>query len=79
MKKGIHILHLEDDPEDASLIEEKLKAEKIDCTIKLVQTQNEFENALKDNSIDLVLADYNLPGYDGLKALKFSKKFYTEI
>ena len=68
MTSPLHILLLEDDPGDAELIQELL-AEHIACEIARVQTRDEFVAALNDSWIDLILADYKLPSFDGVSAL----------
>jgi PAS domain S-box-containing protein len=64
----LRILLLEDDVGDAELIRELL-AEHIVCELTRVETRAEFVAALKDSGIDLILADYRLPAFDGLSAL----------
>jgi DNA-binding NtrC family response regulator len=68
----LHILLLEDDTSDAELIQELLEAGHIVCEVTRVQTRPEFVAALKDSGIDLILADYKLPSFDGLSALKLA-------
>jgi PAS domain S-box-containing protein len=63
------ILLLEDDPRDAELVGEILKADNFICEITRVQTRADFIAALEGNEIDLILADYRLPSFDGLSAL----------
>jgi PAS domain S-box-containing protein len=65
----LRILLLEDDASDAELIQELL-AEHIVCEVTRVQTRAEFAAALEDTGIDLILADYTLPSFDGLSALR---------
>jgi PAS domain S-box-containing protein len=69
MTSPVHILLLEDDSSDAELIQELL-AEQIVCEVARVQTRDEFAAALNDAGIDLILADYKLPSFDGLSALR---------
>ena len=66
----IHILHLEDDPLDGELIEAKLEEADLVCRITRVETRNEFEQALGRDALDIILADFRLPMYDGLSALR---------
>jgi two-component system cell cycle sensor histidine kinase/response regulator CckA len=70
MKSPLHILHLEDDPNDAALVLSSLEAEGIACVTTLVQNREHFEAALRRGGIDLVLSDYSMPGFDGLSALE---------
>jgi PAS domain S-box-containing protein len=68
----LRILLLEDSIEDAELIQELLEADHFVCEVTRVQTRAEFLAALEDGEIDLVLADYALPSFDGLSALKLT-------
>jgi PAS domain S-box-containing protein len=69
----LRILLLEDDPTDAALIQELLEADNIGCEVTRAQTRDEFLSGLRDPAIDLILADYKLPSFDGLSALKLAQ------
>lgn len=69
MKSPLHILHLEDDQNDAALVLSTLEAEGIHCLSTCVQNRREFVRALEQGGIDLVISDYTLPAFDGLSAL----------
>jgi PAS domain S-box-containing protein len=71
MHEPLRILSLEDDPNDAELIQESLEAEGIACELIRVDTQPAFVCSLEGN-IDLILADYTLPSFDGLSALQLA-------
>lgn len=66
----IQILHLEDNPLDAILIRERLIDDGLQADITVVSNRTAFEQAIHSKRFDLVLADYYLPGFDGLTALK---------
>jgi signal transduction histidine kinase/CheY-like chemotaxis protein len=68
----LRILLLEDSIQDAELIQELLEADHFVCDVTRVQTRAEFLAALEDGGIDLILADYKLPSFDGLSALKLA-------
>ena len=68
----IRILHLEDNAGDARLIADRLDAGGIDAEIDCVDTQKQFETALSSARYDCILSDYNIPGFDGLAALKMA-------
>ena len=72
VKSPLRILLLEDDSSDAELIQELLEADDFVCEVTRVQTRAEFLAALEDDEIDLILADYKLPSFDGLSALKLA-------
>jgi signal transduction histidine kinase len=79
MKTPLHILHLEDDPNDAALVQSALEAEGIACAITCVQTQNDFVAALERGGVDLILSDYTLPAFDGMSALKIAQVKWPAI
>jgi signal transduction histidine kinase len=70
MASLIHILYLEDDPTDAELVRARLDEADLACRITRVETRDEFEHALGQDALDIILADYRLPMYDGLSALR---------
>ncbi len=65
----VRILHLENDPLDAELVQVRLEEADLASRITRVQTRDEFEAALGRNIYDIILADYRLPMYDGMSAL----------
>ena len=73
MKTPLNILHLEDSGVDAELIQLRLEADNISCAIKRVQTRGEFEAALKQPEVDLIISDFTLPSFDGLSALEMAR------
>jgi PAS domain S-box-containing protein len=60
---------LEDNPRDAEIIGHKLAIGGVLCDIALAGSRESFDAALARQPFDLILCDYNLPGYDGLSAL----------
>ncbi|WP_136527028.1 SpoIIE family protein phosphatase [Geomonas ferrireducens] len=69
MTQRLRILHLEDDPMDAELVLMALSAEGMDCEVEVVSRREEFQNALERGGMDLILADFALPAFDGMTAL----------
>ncbi|MET0985910.1 MAG: PAS domain-containing protein [Steroidobacteraceae bacterium] len=71
----LRILLLEDDPNDAELIRIELQRHGLTAQWHHAATEAEFRSALADGGApDLVLADYKLPGFDGLSALKIVRQ-----
>jgi signal transduction histidine kinase/CheY-like chemotaxis protein len=63
---------LEDSTPDAELIQELLEADHFVCEVTRVQTRAEFVAGLENAGVNLILADYKLPSFDGLSALKLA-------
>jgi PAS domain S-box-containing protein len=72
MSHKLRILHLEDDPDFSELVRSLLRQDGLDVELVIVGTRVEFEKAVVAGRFDLILADYMLPEYDGLKALEFT-------
>jgi two-component system cell cycle sensor histidine kinase/response regulator CckA len=79
MKSPLHILHLEDDPNDAALVQSTLEAGGIACAITCVQNRDDFVAALERGGIDLILSDFSLPAFDGLSALKIAHAKWPDM
>ena len=52
------ILHLEDNPADAELVQANLAHAGLPCRITIVTTREVFETALRNGGMDIILADY---------------------
>ncbi len=79
MKPSLSVLYLEDDPDDAELIQALLALEGIVCTVVRVETRGSFEQALRAGGFDLILSDYTLPAFDGLTALSMAREQCPEV
>ena len=64
----LRVLHLEDSEEDHDLVTIHLHRGGINADIRRVDTEPAFAEALGEEW-DLILSDYNIPGYSGLAAL----------
>jgi two-component system cell cycle sensor histidine kinase/response regulator CckA len=68
------ILHLEDNPVDALVIHNHLASSGSSFEILLIETQVDYLAALERESFTLILADYTLPFFDGLSALRMARE-----
>ena len=72
------MLILEDSPVDAELILRELRQAQFEPEWQRVQTEPAFLAAL-DPAPDLILADYNLPQFDGIRAVKLLRERRLDI
>jgi signal transduction histidine kinase/ActR/RegA family two-component response regulator len=79
VKKPLRILQLEDNPVDAELILTTLIEGDIPCQSQLVDTRQAFVAALKEGRMDLILADYSIPGFDGMTALILARQHCPDV
>ena len=75
----IKILHLEDNPDDSELILSAMEAGGLQFDYTRVEKEQAFLNELKTSRFDVILADYHLPTYDGVKALQVCSEQYPDI
>src|SRR5258706_6065157 len=79
MKSTYKILFLEDDPDDVEFIREELDEAKVDFISRQVETKQDFLAEIEDFHPDIVLADYSLPSFNGMKAFDLLKKMDVHI
>ena len=64
----VRILHLEDSRVDHALVKFALQRSQMSCELTLVDTLEDFKRELVSGRHDVVVADYHLPGFNGLDA-----------
>src|SRR6266403_695734 len=79
MNSPLRVLHLEDDARDTELVQATLEGEGIQSELTRVEREEDFLAALKRESLDLILADYTLPSFDGLSALRIAQQHLPEV
>lgn len=77
--KKVYILHLEDNSSDAQLVHAILKHSDLNFEIEWVNTKEKFEAAILNPAIEIVLADYSIPNYNGLFALDYTKQKRPDV
>ncbi len=76
---GIRILHLEDSPPDAEIIRERLIDAGFSLHLDQAANEKEFNSFLQIGGYDIVLADYQLPGFDAPLALRMVQAAYPGL
>lgn len=70
VRQPLRLLVLEDSPADTELEIATLERGGYACQWERVQTRDEFADRVAHTEYDLILADYRLPAFDGLSALR---------
>jgi len=78
MSRPIKVLIVEDNPDDAELVASELHHAGFHPDWLRVDTEADFLNHLSPN-LDLILSDYAMPQFSGLRALELLKKRGLEI
>jgi DNA-binding response OmpR family regulator len=79
MDTEINILIVEDNPSDSALIHRELKKAGIAYSSWVVETKNNYEKALENNKIDIILSDYSLPSFDAESAFAIRQQKYSDL
>ncbi len=79
MNPKIKILVIEDNANDADLLNRELKKSGLNFICEVVSTRDEFENALERFNPDLILSDYSLPAFDATTAFRIKQNKYPHI
>jgi diguanylate cyclase (GGDEF)-like protein/PAS domain S-box-containing protein len=74
MPNPLRLLLVEDVPTDAELICHELRKAKIDFSWQRVETKDDFITGLSSFAPDAILADYHLPRFSAMEALRVLKQ-----
>ena len=77
--KNVKILHLEDSEADSILVKSAISKEYPLFEYYYADNKKDFLKILDEVIIDIVLSDFELPGYSGSEALAVIKEKYPEI
>ena len=79
MKEKLRVLHLENDRLHTEITRVLLAEDGIEYNMAHVATEADFAAALATRQIDLILADFTLPGFDGMKALSLARARLPDV
>ena len=78
MARPLNILIAEDSPDDADLIVAQLHHDGFEVQWQRVETEADFLNGIKKQP-DLILSDYSMPQFSGLRAAQLTQKSGLDI
>ena len=70
----LKVLMIEDSPDDEALVRHALEENGFDMLWERVESRAQLEEALLRETWDVVLSDYNLPGFDAMEALSVYRR-----
>ena len=73
------VLSLEDSDLDFEIISEQLIHAGYNLNISRAETEEDFTSLIQNNTYDIILADYSLPQFNALEALKLCQKYCPDI
>ncbi len=79
MTQSFRILLVEDNQDDVELLQIHLNKLDLEFNLDVVDQSNTFKKYLEDRRPDLIISDYNLPGFTGIEALELVRKHYDEL
>jgi signal transduction histidine kinase len=78
-RKPLNVLHVEDSEDDSKLIMRELRRGGFEPICERVDSQGAFKEALRAKDWDIIISDYSLPRYDGLRALADTREIGKDI
>jgi|GEM_PF-1557704 len=79
MGTPLKVLMVEDNQDDAFLVQRQLRNAGFELNLKRVDSQEEFSSSLRECDWDLILSDYQMPGFSGFMALEILRKTELDI
>ncbi|MES1250261.1 MAG: response regulator, partial [Chitinophaga rupis] len=74
MYQPLKILHLEDLPADAEMVDRVLRKAQFRFEKQLVLDKSDFIKALKEFIPDVILSDHSLPAFNSMEALRVTRE-----
>lgn len=76
---GLRLLLLEDSDDDALLIQRSLERHGFRLTLGRAQNEAQFTAALENGAWDVIVADFSLPGFSGIDALRLTRDVEPDL
>jgi signal transduction histidine kinase len=79
LSNDLHILLVEDSPDDAELVQQELLRAGLAPVVHRVDSAAGMNQALEQETWDMVISDYNMPGFSGTEALELLRARPTYV
>jgi DNA-binding NtrC family response regulator len=77
--RRIRVLVVEDNASDSELMLHALKNVGYESECEVVQTADDFADRIRKNKYDIILADYRLPGWNGMETVRMVRQEDLDI
>ncbi len=77
--KRLQIVILDDSDDDVEIIVDALERESVPADFIHLYGRDDFINELEKNKPDIILADLNMPSFDGFQALEICRYKYPDV
>jgi two-component system cell cycle sensor histidine kinase/response regulator CckA len=78
-RQPLRVLILEDNPQDAELMAAMLRHAGYSLTLQVTDSREQFEQQLEQGNFDVILADYNLGGWNATDALRILRESGKDV
>ena len=78
-RQPLHVLILEDNPQDAELIAAMLRRAGYSLSLEVTDSREQFEQQLEQDNFDVILADHNLGAWNGTDALRILRESGKDV
>ena len=78
-KRTLKILYLEDAPRDIEIVRQLLSDVGYNLRMDSTEKKEEYIVFLRNNSYDIILSDFTLPGFDAFGALESAREIRSEV
>src|ERR1700761_7761503 len=79
MRQPLHILIVEDSEHDVIFVVRTLQRGGFEPVFERVETEGEFKTALANRHWDVVIADYHLPQFGAIEALRLLQETKLDL
>jgi DNA-binding NtrC family response regulator len=77
--RAIRVVLVEDDADDVELVRARFADAGLRCDLERVESSPTFRAALRRGAVDLVIADYSLPRFDGMAVLELARELRPDL